>query len=55
MVILVEWVLRTRKLEYYILVYRVVILVFTFLVSITTIELAFTTMNVTKIELWNKM
>ena len=46
---------RTKKLEYYLLVCRVVTLVFTLLVSTTTMELAFSTMNVTKTKFRNKM
>lgn len=52
---LVAWTVRTKKLEYYLLVSRVVTLVFTLLVSTTTTKVAFSTMNVTKIELRNKM
>ena len=51
---LCQWMVRTRKLEYYPLIYRVVILVLTLLVSTTTTKLAFSTMNITKTELCNK-
>ena len=46
---------RTRKSEYYLLLYRVVKLVFTLPVSTATIERAFSAMNVIKIYLRNKM
>ena len=46
---------RTRKSEYYLLIYRVVKLVLTFSVSTTTTERAFSTMNGIKTDLRNKM
>ena len=52
---LCQWMVRTRKLEYYPLIYRVVKFVLTLLVSTATIEQAFSAMNVIKIDLRNKM
>ena len=51
---LCQWMVRTRK-EYYPLIYRVVKLVLTFPISTATTERAFSTMNVIKIDLRNKM
>ncbi|KAK4602034.1 hypothetical protein RGQ29_011206 [Quercus rubra] len=52
---LCQWMVRTRKLEYYPLIYRVVKLVLTLPVSTATIERAFSAMNVIKTNLRNKM
>ena len=52
---LCQWMVRTRKLEYYPLIYRVVKFVLTLLVSTATIEQAFSAMNVIKTNLRNKM
>ena len=52
---LCQWMVRTRKLEYYPLIYRVVKFVLTLLVSTATTEQAFSAMNVIKIDLRNKM
>ena len=46
---------RTRKSEYYPLIYRVVKLVLTLLISTATTERAFSAMNVIKTDLCNKM
>ena len=46
---------RTRKSEYYPLIYRVVKLVLTLLISTATTERAFSAMNVIKTDLRNKM
>ena len=46
---------RTRKSEYYSLIYRVVKLVLTLPISIATTEQAFSAMNVIKTDLCNKM
>ena len=46
---------RTRKSEYYPLIYRVVKLVLTLPVSTATTERAFSAMNVIKTDLRNKM
>ena len=46
---------RTKKSEYYPLIYRVVKLVLTLPVSTATIERAFSAMNVIKTDLYNKM
>ena len=46
---------RTRKSEYYPLIYRVVKLVLTLPVSTATTERAFSVMNVIKTDLRNKM
>ena len=51
---LCQWMVRTKK-EYYPLIYRVVKLVLTFPISTATTERAFSTMNVIKIDLRNKM
>ena len=50
---LCQWVVRTRKSEYYLLIYRVVKLVLTLPVSTTTTERAFSAMNVIKTDLRN--
>ena len=47
--------MRTRNLEHYKLVYRIVRLVLTLPVSTATTELAFSAMKVVKTNLWNKM
>ena len=52
---LCQWMVRIRKLEYYLLIYRVVKLVPTLLVSIATTERAFSAVNVIKTNLYNKM
>ena len=52
---LCQWMVRTRKSKYYMLIYRVVKLVLTFSVSTTTTERAFSTMNGIKTDLRNKM
>ena len=52
---LCQWMMRTRKSEYYSLIYRVVKLVLTFHISTTTTERAFSVMNVIKTDLRNKM
>ena len=52
---LCQWMVRTRKLEYYPLIYRVVRLVLTLPVFPATTERAFSTMNVIKTDLRNKM
>ena len=52
---LCQWMVRTRKLEYYPLIYRVVKLVLTLPVSTATTERAFSAMNVIKTDLRNKM
>ena len=46
---------RTRKSEYYLLIYRVVKLVLTLPISTATTEQAFSAMNVIKTDLRNKM
>ena len=46
---------RTRKSEYYLLIYRVVKLVLTLPVSTATTEWAFSAMNVIKTDIHNKM
>ena len=51
---LCQWMVRTRK-EYYPLIYRVVKLVLTLPISTATTERAFSTMNVIKTDLRNKM
>ena len=51
---LCQWMVRTRK-EYYSLIYRVVKLVLTLPISTATTERAFSTMNVIKTDLRNKM
>ena len=52
---LCQWMVRTRKSEYYPLIYRVVKLVLTLPVSIATTERVFSSMNVIKTDLCNKM
>ena len=52
---LCQWMVRTRKLEYYSLIYRVVRLVLTLPVFPATTERAFSAMNVIKTNLRNKM
>ena len=52
---LCRWMVRTRKSEYYPLIYRVVKLVLTLPVSTATTERAFSVMNVIKTDLRNKM
>ena len=52
---LCQWVVRTRKSEYYLLIYRVVKLVLTLPVSTATTERAFLVMNVIKTDFRNKM
>ena len=52
---LCQWMVRTRKSEYYPLIYRVVKLVLTLPVSTATTERAFSAMNVIKTDLRNKM
>ena len=47
--------MRTRKSEYYLLIYKVVKLVLTLPISTATTEQAFLAMNVIKTELRNKM
>ena len=47
--------MRTRNLEHYKLVYRIVRLVLTFSISTTTTEWAFSAMKVVRTNLWNKM
>ena len=48
---LCQWLVRTRNLEHYKLVYRMVRLVLTLPISTTTIERAYSAMNVVKIDL----
>ena len=50
-----QWLVRTRNSEHYKLVYRMVRLVLTLLVSTATIKRAFSTMKVVKTNLQNKM
>ncbi|KAK4557712.1 hypothetical protein RGQ29_007467 [Quercus rubra] len=50
-----QWLVRTGNLEHYKLVYRMVILVLTLLVSTATTERAFSAMKLVKTELRNKM
>ena len=52
---LCQWMVRTRKSEYYLLIYRVVKLVLTLPVSTATTEWAFSAMNVIKTDIHNKM
>ena len=52
---LCQWMVRTRKEEYYSLIYRVVKLVLTLPISTATTERAFSAMNVIKTDLRNKM
>ena len=52
---LCQWIVRTRKSEYYLLIYKVVKLVLTLPISTATTEQAFLAMNVIKTELRNKM
>ena len=52
---LCQWMVRTRKSEYYPLIYRVVKLVLTLPVSTATTERAISAMNVIKTDLRNKM
>ena len=52
---LCQWMVRTRKSKYYPLIYRVVKLVLTLPVSTATTERAFSTINVIKTYLRNKM
>ena len=47
--------MRTRKLKYYILVYKVVILALPLLISTTTTKQAFSIMNFTNVDFRNKM
>ena len=47
--------MRTRKSEYYLLIYKVVKLVLTLPISTATTEQTFLAMNVIKTELRNKM
>ena len=48
---LCQWLVRTRNSEHYKLVYRMVRLVLTLPISTTTIERAYSAMNVVKIDL----
>ena len=50
-----QWLVRTGNSEHYKLVYRMVRLVLTLLVSTATIKRAFSTMKVVKTNLRNKM
>ena len=50
-----QWLVRTRNSDHYKLVYRIVRLVLTLLVSTATTERAFSTMKVVKTNLRNKM
>ena len=50
-----QWLVRTRNSEHYKLVYRIVRLVLTLLVSTATTERAFSAMKVIKTNLRNKM
>ena len=52
---LCQWMVRTKKSEYYPRIYRVVKLVLTLPVSTATTERAFSAMNVIKTNLRNKM
>ena len=52
---LCQWIVRTRKSEYYLLIYKVVKLVLTLPISTATTEQTFLAMNVIKTELRNKM
>ena len=52
---LCQWMVRTRKSEYYPLIYRVVKLVLTLPVSIATTERVFSSMNVIKTDFHNKI
>ena len=52
---LCQWIVRTRKSEYYLLIYRVVKFVLTLSVSTATTERAFSAMNVIKTDIRNKM
>ena len=52
---LCQWLVRTRNSEHYKLVYRIVRLVLTLLVSTATTERAFSAMKVIKTNLQNKM
>ena len=47
--------MRTRNSEHYKLVYRMVRLVLTLLVSTATSKQAFSAMKIVKTDLWNKM
>ena len=47
--------MRTRKLKYYILVCKVVILALPLLISTTTTKQAFSIMNFTNVDFRNKM
>ena len=52
---LCQWLVRTKNSKHYKLVYRIVRLVLTLLVSTATIERAFSTMKVVKTNLRNKL
>ena len=52
---LCKWLVRTGNSEHYKLVYRMVRLVLTLLVSTATTERAFSTMKVVKTDIQNKM
>ena len=52
---LCQWMVRTRKEEYYPLIYRAVKLVLTLPIFTATTEQAFSAMNVIKTDLRNKM
>ena len=52
---LCQWMVRTRKSKYYLLIYRVVKLVLTLPISTATTKRTFSAMNVIKLDLRNKM
>jgi hypothetical protein len=52
---LYQWLVTTRKSTVYQLVFRVVVLVFTLFISTATTERVFSTMNIVKIRLCNKI
>ena len=52
---LCHWLVKTRKVEVYPLVYRMVSLILTLPVSTATTERSFSTMNIVKTTLRNKM
>lgn len=52
---LCQWLIKTRKAEVYSLVYRVITLILTLPVSTFTTERSFSTMNIVKTTLRNKM
>ncbi|KDO49109.1 hypothetical protein CISIN_1g046102mg, partial [Citrus sinensis] len=52
---LCQWLARTRSSSIYLLVYRIIVLVLTLLVSTATTERSFSTMRIVKTRLRNKM